>query len=135
MIALTFLISSAQKIGISDSLAFYLVAVANGVSVFGRLSGGMFAMKIGPLNTIIIYTSLAAATTYAWPLLHDHAAFIIIVCIYGYVLLFFGFPELMSLWETVGHTGLHQALSEAYSCLLSPQWARITISGKGVDYK
>lgn len=38
---------SAIAIGVSKNFAFYIIAIANGASTFGRLSSGLMADKIG----------------------------------------------------------------------------------------
>lgn len=82
---LTFVSVSAEAIGISSSLSFYLVAVINGVSAFGRLISGGLALKYGPLNVMIIFTTVTAITTYIWPFVTVHSSFIVVTCIYGWV--------------------------------------------------
>lgn len=72
-----------MAIGIDSSLAFYLVAVANATSAFGRILSGVFAVKYGGLNVMIVFTSLAAALTYAWPFVSSRGGFIAVICLYG----------------------------------------------------
>jgi hypothetical protein len=38
---------SAVAIGVPKNFAFYIIAIANGASTFGRLSSGLMADKIG----------------------------------------------------------------------------------------
>jgi MCP family monocarboxylic acid transporter-like MFS transporter 10 len=44
---LTYIDVSAVTVGISPDFSFYLVAIANGCSLFGRLAGGIGSDKIG----------------------------------------------------------------------------------------
>lgn len=80
---LTFLSVSAVKIGISSSLAFYLIAISNATSAIGRILGGIYAFKYGPINALIAFTSVAAICTFIWPFIISETAFIVITCFYG----------------------------------------------------
>ncbi|KLO12043.1 MFS general substrate transporter [Schizopora paradoxa] len=80
---LTFLSVSSLKIGASTSLAFYLVSIANATSAIGRMFGGVGAMKYGPVNILIIFTSIAAVCTYIWPFVTSIAGFVVLTCFYG----------------------------------------------------
>lgn len=80
---LTFLSVSAIDIGIDNNLAFDLVAISNAVSALGRLIGGVYAFKYGPINAMIFFTSLAAVCTYIWPFVTSQTGFIVITCLYG----------------------------------------------------
>ena len=82
---LTFISVSALAIGFDSSMAFYLVTIANAMSAVGRLLGGLYATKFGPINAMIAFTSVAAACTYAWPFVTTHGGFIALACVYGYV--------------------------------------------------
>ena len=82
---MTFLSVSAVSIGFDDSVAFYLVAVANATSAIGRILGGAYAFVWGPINAIIVFTSVAAICTYIWPFVTTKAGFIVLTCFYGYV--------------------------------------------------
>lgn len=84
-LALTFISVSAELIGMSPGTAFYMVAVANGASLVGRLTSGAFAVSYGPVNVMIVFSTLAAAFTYAWPFATSNGAFIVITVLYGYV--------------------------------------------------
>ncbi|RDB29256.1 putative transporter MCH4 [Hypsizygus marmoreus] len=81
---LTFLSLSATYIGIDPSFTLYLTAISNGSSTVGRVLSGFLAVRYGPLNVMIVSTTLAAAFTYAWPFVEKKAAFIVITCLYGF---------------------------------------------------
>ncbi|KAF8638647.1 hypothetical protein AX17_002050 [Amanita inopinata Kibby_2008] len=81
---LTFIDISAIRLGVSPDFAFYLVAIANGTSVFGRYSAGALGDVFGPLNIIIPYTGTSAILTYAWPFAKTKGSLIVITAIYGF---------------------------------------------------
>ncbi|EJU01494.1 MFS general substrate transporter [Dacryopinax primogenitus] len=82
--ALTYFNVSAQQPGISPSLAPYIVSIANAASTFGRLSSGLLADGMGPVNVLIPFTALAAVTTYVWPYCTTTASIVVIAVIYGF---------------------------------------------------
>ncbi|KAI6103628.1 MFS general substrate transporter [Pisolithus sp. B1] len=82
---LTYLPVSATAVGMSNYFSFYLVAIANAASGFGRLSAGFLADHIGPLNAMIPFTSLAGVLTFAWPYVSSRGALIGVSVVYGYV--------------------------------------------------
>ncbi|KAI6043380.1 major facilitator superfamily domain-containing protein [Pisolithus marmoratus] len=81
---LTYLSVSAMAVGVSANFSFYLVAVANAASGFGRLSAGKLADRIGPLNTMILFTSLAGILTFVWPYASSQGLLIGVSVLYGF---------------------------------------------------
>ncbi|KAJ7087713.1 major facilitator superfamily domain-containing protein [Mycena crocata] len=82
---LTFIDVSAIRAGVSPDFSFYLVSIANGCSLIGRVAGGIGSDKIGPLNVLIPMTLVAAGMTFAWPYAHTQASLIVIAALYGVV--------------------------------------------------
>ncbi|KAI6103632.1 MFS general substrate transporter [Pisolithus sp. B1] len=82
--ALTYLPVSATAVGVSSNFSFYLVAIANAGSGFGRLSAGLLADRVGPLNVMIPFTALAGILTFAWPYASSQGALIGVSVIYGF---------------------------------------------------
>ncbi|TFK91772.1 MFS general substrate transporter [Polyporus arcularius HHB13444] len=80
---LTYLEVSAVSEGISDDFAFYLLAIANGCSAIGRVVGGYFADRTGPLNIMTPATILAGVLTYIWPFATSVGGNIGIAIVYG----------------------------------------------------
>ncbi|KAI5983072.1 MFS general substrate transporter [Pisolithus albus] len=80
---LTYLPVSATAVGMSDSFSFYLVAISNGASGFGRLSAGFLADRIGPLSAMIPFTALLGILTFAWPYASSQGALIGVSVLYG----------------------------------------------------
>ncbi|KAI6162593.1 MFS general substrate transporter [Pisolithus thermaeus] len=80
---LTYLPVSATAMGMSNYFSFYLVAIANAASGFGRLSAGFLADHIGPLNAMIPFMSLAGALTFVWPYTSSRGVLIGVSVVYG----------------------------------------------------
>lgn len=77
--------TTAVSVGISSDYAFYLVAIANASSLFGRFCAGGLSDRIGSLNVMIPFTAVAGILTYAWPFARSKTALIPVTVIYGYV--------------------------------------------------
>ncbi|KAI5988001.1 MFS general substrate transporter [Pisolithus marmoratus] len=84
--ALTYLPSVLQAVGVSTKFSFLLLRcpIANAASGFGRLSAGLLADRIGPLNVMIPFTGLAGILTFAWPYASGQGALIGVSVIYGF---------------------------------------------------
>ncbi|KAJ7197764.1 major facilitator superfamily domain-containing protein [Mycena pura] len=82
---LTYIDVSAATFGVSPDFSFYLVAIANGCSLFGRIASGFAADKFGPLNIVIPMTLASAGLTFAWPYARTQSHLIVIAVIYGVV--------------------------------------------------
>ncbi|KAG2145060.1 MFS general substrate transporter [Suillus cothurnatus] len=72
------------EIGVSKDFSFYIIAIANAASAFGRVSSGLLGDKIGVLNTMAIFTAVAGITTVAWPYAKDQSQLIAIATIHGF---------------------------------------------------
>lgn len=83
LIALVFLGVSAELVGIRPSFALDLVAIVNAASAVGRLGSGVLALSFGAVNTMAIFTTLAAALTYTWGYVSTEAAFTVVTILYG----------------------------------------------------
>ena len=83
-VVLTYVGTTARTIGISSDFAFYLVAIANASSMFGRFCAGILSDQIGPLNVMIPFTSVAGILTYAWPFTKTEATLLGVAIAYGY---------------------------------------------------
>ena len=92
---------SAVAIGISVKFSFYMLAIANAASSFGRLSSGVIAQKFGmsrqlwtkgtradiltgALNTILFFNFAAGIMTFAWPFAKNERQLLAIAVLYGY---------------------------------------------------
>ncbi|KAG2154112.1 MFS general substrate transporter [Suillus clintonianus] len=81
---LTYISVSAVTIGVSKGFAFYIIAIANAASTFGRVSSGLLADKIGALNTMAAFTAIAGIMTFAWPFAKNESQLIGIAAVYGF---------------------------------------------------
>lgn len=81
---LTYISVSAVEIGVSKDFSFYIIAIANAASAFGRVSSGLLGDQIGALNTIAIFTAITGITTIAWPFAKDESQLIAIATIHGF---------------------------------------------------
>ncbi|KAK5998069.1 MFS-type transporter dbaD [Cladobotryum mycophilum] len=66
------------------SLSFYIIAVLNAASVFGRITPGLLADRLGSMNTIIPIGFIAAVLAFAWIGIHNVAGTIVFSIIYGF---------------------------------------------------
>lgn len=81
---LTYISVSAVAIGVSKDFSFYMIAIANAASTFGRVISGLLADKIGALNTMAVFTAMTGITTIAWPFAKDKSQLITIAAIHGF---------------------------------------------------
>lgn len=71
--------------GIMDpDLAFYLVPILNGSSMFGRVIPNYIADYTGPLNVLVPMTCAAAILALSWIGIHTSSGLIVLVAIYGF---------------------------------------------------
>ncbi|KAH0591409.1 hypothetical protein H2248_001487 [Termitomyces sp. 'cryptogamus'] len=81
---LTYVSVSALELGISESLSFYLLSMANASSIFGRLLSGLLSDRCGPGNIVIPFTAVAGILTYAWPFARTQRELMAVAIIYGF---------------------------------------------------
>lgn len=65
-------------------ISFYIIAILNGASVFGRIAPGLIADYIGSLNTIIPVSFMAAVLAFAWIGIRNEAGTIVFAVLYGF---------------------------------------------------
>jgi predicted MFS family arabinose efflux permease len=63
---------------------FYIIAILNGASVFGRIAPGMIADRICSLNTVIPISFSAAVLAFAWIGIRHEAGTIVFAIFYGF---------------------------------------------------
>ena len=68
----------------NGNIAFYSIAILNAASVFGRITPGLLADRIGSLNTIIPISLIATVLAFAWIGIKNEAGTIVFAIIYGY---------------------------------------------------
>ncbi|KAG2154105.1 MFS general substrate transporter [Suillus clintonianus] len=81
---LTYMSVSAVAIGVSKDSSFYIIAITNAASTFGRLLSGLLADKFGALNTMLPFIALSGVMTVAWPFAKNESQLIAIATLYGF---------------------------------------------------
>lgn len=76
-------VSAAGVPGVSATLAFYLVSIANASSFVGRYVCGMICDRVGPMNVIIPFTALAGVMTFIWPYARTVHGLVTVAVVYG----------------------------------------------------
>ncbi|PCH33722.1 MFS general substrate transporter [Wolfiporia cocos MD-104 SS10] len=70
--------------GIDSNLAFYTIAILNGVSIFGRTLPNVLADKIGPLNVFIPVNCITGALVFAMFGATSRGAVVVFSILYGF---------------------------------------------------
>lgn len=80
-----FLISSfAIARGVDPSLAFYLVAILNGASFFGRVIPGIMGDKLGRINVFVGAALATGILCFCWPLASSTGGIIAVAVVFGF---------------------------------------------------
>jgi MFS family permease len=74
----------AQKQGMSEDLASYMLSILNAASVFGRSLPGLAADRIGRYNTLAIEGACSGILLLCWPAVSSNASIIIFATLYGF---------------------------------------------------
>ncbi|KAF9519672.1 hypothetical protein BS47DRAFT_1358009 [Hydnum rufescens UP504] len=80
---LIYIDSAAVAAGIDPDISFYLVAIANASSTLGRLGPGLLANRLGAVNILVFFASIAGIMTFAWPFAKTLASLLAIAILYG----------------------------------------------------
>jgi predicted MFS family arabinose efflux permease len=72
------------SLGLDADMAFYMVSIANGASLFGRVLPGLMADRLGPFNIMIICTLLSSIVCMAWTAATSMVGIIFISLAYGF---------------------------------------------------
>ncbi|KAJ5871303.1 uncharacterized protein N7529_003656 [Penicillium soppii] len=81
----TFVITQAERYGMSQNLAGYLIPILNASSIFGRTLPGYLADKVGRYNTMVITTFFSAILVLAlWLPSRGNIPAIIFSALYGF---------------------------------------------------
>lgn len=70
--------------GTDEDMSFYLLAILNGTSFFGRVIPGLLADRFGSLEGMIICTLVISAFAYAWIAIQNLAGLVVFAAIYGF---------------------------------------------------
>ncbi|KAF1948063.1 MFS general substrate transporter [Clathrospora elynae] len=68
----------------NENLAFYLLAIMNALSVFGRILPNIFADKIGPLNVVIPCCLISGILCISFIAVSSSAGIIVLMAFYGF---------------------------------------------------
>ncbi|KAL4909553.1 hypothetical protein BDW74DRAFT_174755 [Aspergillus multicolor] len=79
-----FITSYAVNIGLSTNLAFYLVSILNGASLFGRILPGMLADTYGRFNCCIAFTFISGMIAMCWTKATSVAGTVVFSAAYGF---------------------------------------------------
>ncbi|KXT15283.1 hypothetical protein AC579_4836 [Pseudocercospora musae] len=74
----------ATHLGLSENLAFYLVSILNGASLFGRILPGIFADKFGHFNILTCSAFFSAIVVFCWTKATNMAGLVIWSIAYGF---------------------------------------------------
>jgi fucose permease len=74
----------SRHLGLSPDLAYYMVAVLNGSSAFGRTLPSLIADKIGPFPVLVASTFATSAVLFGWIGVHNLGGFIAFNVCYGF---------------------------------------------------
>lgn len=84
-IPIFYIIVYAQKhANVNDDMSFYLLAILNAASFFGRVIPGLLADRFGSLESMIVCTIVVTAFGYAWMAIHNLGGLIVFSIIYGF---------------------------------------------------
>lgn len=70
--------------GVSSSLAFYLISIINGVSMFGRILSGVLADRWGHFNCMIAALGASAIVAFCWTAATNVAGLVVWSIVYGF---------------------------------------------------
>jgi MFS family permease len=79
------IIFAQSKLGIEENLSFYMLAVINGASVFGRIIPGLLADIFGSLEVIIVCTVISAIVAFCWLAVTNLGGLIVFCIAYGFI--------------------------------------------------
>lgn len=83
-IPLFYLPSYAVSYGMSQRLAFYLTAILNAASFFGRIIPGITADKVGRFNILCFFGIATGILALCWQKTASNAAIIVFSALYGF---------------------------------------------------
>lgn len=78
------IIYAERILNVDENLSFYILAILNAASLFGRIVPGLAADYLGALNVTIALTLASSILTYAWIVIHDLSGLIVFCILYGF---------------------------------------------------
>lgn len=79
------IIYAEAKLGIREDLSFYMLAVLNGSSVFGRIIPGLLADKFGSLEVITVASVVSAILAFCWLAVDNLGGLVTFCILYGFI--------------------------------------------------
>lgn len=73
-----------RDIGASADLSFYLLAVMNAGSIFGRIIPNIIADRVGAINVLLPFTFVTSVLAFAWMGIHNLGGIIAFAILYGF---------------------------------------------------
>ncbi|KAF2717572.1 MFS general substrate transporter [Polychaeton citri CBS 116435] len=74
----------ATSLGFSSQLAFYLVSIVNGASLFGRILPGILADRLGHFNILTMTCMISGVVAFCWTAATSIAGVVIWIAAYGF---------------------------------------------------
>lgn len=74
-----------DRLGSGDALAFYLIAIINGASAFGRILPNLLADKLGPFNMIVGLSLCSTVLAFGWMGVDSVAGICVFAVLYGFM--------------------------------------------------
>lgn len=75
---------AAERVHTSENLGFYLLAILNASSIFGRIIPNILADCLGAMNVLTPFTFIAAVLAFAWIGISNLPGIIIFCILYGF---------------------------------------------------
>ena len=75
---------SQESLHAADEISFYLLAILNAASIFGRIIPNIMADRLGAFNVLLPFTFCASVLAFAWIGIHNLAGIIVFAILYGF---------------------------------------------------
>jgi MFS family permease len=111
---------SIQKGFVGDNLGFYILAIINTGSIFGRIVPNFFADKIGPLNITAPFCLACAIIAFCWTSISSLGQVVVFAIFYGFfsgTFVSIGGPALATLSPDLSLVGTHMGTCFTFSAL------------------
>ncbi|TVY94412.1 Aspyridones efflux protein [Lachnellula willkommii] len=72
-------------LGIKEDLSFYMLAVLNGASVFGRILPGLLADRFGSLQVITAASLISGVVAFCWLAVDNLGGLVVFCIVYGFI--------------------------------------------------
>lgn len=105
---------------VSPNLGFYLLAIVNASSVFGRIVPNFFSDRIGPLNVTMPFSILCGIIGFSWTSIHSIGPLVMFCISYGFfsgTFVSITGPAIASLSPDLALLGTHMGMSFAFAAL------------------